>query len=108
MCLNKLNNYLTYIPVFLIWEYLFLFLIRNTNWYKDNFYWIDGIDNFIVLVLIIHFLCFVELYNKKKIFYISSIFLNLMLQYMYYFIPENIYYFIYLLLISLPITLHII
>ena len=105
---RKLNNYFTYIPILLVWEYLFLFIFRNTDWYSNNFYWIDNIDNFLVSIVIIHFLCYIEIYEKNKIYYVLSIFLNIQLQFLYFHIPENIYFLIYLLLISFPIIKSII
>ena len=104
---QKVNKYLTYIPVLLVWEYLFLFLLKDSVWYKLNAKLIDDIDNFIVFFVIIHFLSFIELYNKKQLNYCLSIFLIILLQFWYYFIHENVYYFIYLLLILFPIIISV-
>lgn len=100
---QKVNRLFTFIPMLLVWEYLFLFLIRNTDWYAEKVKIIDDIDSIIVIISMLHFLCLIELYSKLQIKYCLSIFLIIQLQFLYYFIPENIYYLIYLLLIFYPI-----
>lgn len=98
---------MTYIPILLIWEYLFLFLIRNTNWYAENQSTLDNIDTILVLVAIIHFLAQIEIYNKLKITYFFCLFLIIQLQLAYYYIPEDIYFLLYLLIILAPVLLAI-
>ena len=87
----------------LVWECAFLFLIRNTDWYAENADTLDTIDNYVVLFSIIHFLIFIELYSKLQVIYFFCIFLLVQLEIAYYLIPESIYYFLYLLIISYPI-----
>src|SRR5690349_1465240 len=100
---QKLNNYIAYIPMLIVWEYLLLFIIRYSNWYAINAKLIDDIDNWIVLFTIVHFLIFIDIYSKLQIIYLFCMFLIIQLQLAYYFIPENIYYLLYLLLITYPI-----
>lgn len=105
MFLRKINQLATFIPVLLVWEYLFLFLIRNSDWYAKNAKFIDDIDNWVVGISIIHFLIFIEEYSKLKIKYFFSLFLIIQLQLLYYYIPEDFYFFLYLLIISYPIII---
>lgn len=104
MFLRKINTVITYIPILLVWEYLFLFLISTTDWYENNQQFLDDIDNYIVGFSIIHFLSFIEIYSKNKIRYFFCLFLIIQLQLVYYYIPESTYYFIYLLIIAYPIV----
>lgn len=105
---QKLNRLITFIPMLLVWEYLFLFLIRYSDWYAENAVLIDKIDNWLVLIAIFHFLAFIELYSSLKIIYFFCLFLIIQLQLAYYFIPENVYYFLYLLIVIAPIIITII
>lgn len=103
MYLSKINKTITYIPILIVWEYLFLFIFRYSEWYASSAKDIDNFDNFLVAFCLIHFLAFTELYSKLQIIYFFSIFLLVQLQLAYYFMPENIYYTLYLLILSAPI-----
>jgi len=87
----------------IVWEYIFLFIVKDTDWYARNAILLDSIDNWIVGFALIHFLAFIELYNKLQILYFFCIFLIVQLQLAYYFIPQNIYYLLYLFILSAPI-----
>jgi len=100
---QKVNRLITYIPMLIVWEYLLLFFFRYSDWYKNNAKDIDNFDNILVAFCLVHFLAFTEIYNKIQIIYFFCIFLIVQLQMAYYFIPENIYYFLYLSILSAPI-----
>lgn len=87
----------------IVWEYLFLFIFRYSDWYASNAKDIDNLDNFLVAFCLVHFLAFTEIYTKLQTMYFFCIFLLVQLQLAYYFIPEIIYYFLYLLILSAPI-----
>lgn len=87
-------------PIALIWCELFcVFFLVKTEFYKNNFEIIDIIDTFLVGACGTHFLFFHFLYTKIPKIYLSCIYSLVILNFLYIYLTDGIYYFVYYSLI---------
>ena len=83
-------------PIILIWLELFcvLFLVK-TNFYANNFETINIIDTFLVGACGTHFIFFHFLYTRISKIYLSCIYSIVILNFLYIYLTDEIYYFLY-------------
>lgn len=99
--MKKAHKLLSHLPIFIVinWVICFVFL-RNAYFYKENYYKFDFIDTFMVGISFIHFFFYHRFYNTVSKNYIVCILLIILLTLIYPIINTNIYYFLYISIIS--------
>lgn len=98
--MKKLNILLSYLPVFIIFNWVICFLfLRNNAVYIDNYYKLNIIDSFLVGLSLIHFYFKHKYYSEFTKDYILCIFIIIFITLIYPILNENIYYFLYIFII---------
>lgn len=99
-----MNKLLSYLPIFIVinWVICFVFL-RNAYFYKENYYRFDLIDTVLVGISFIHFFFCNKIYTTVQMHYIFCILAIIFITILYPYLNENIYYFLYIFIISTTI-----
>ena len=103
--MQKIHKLFSYLPLFIVinWIVCFAFL-RNSYFYKENYYRFDLIDSLMVGISLTHFFFYYRHYldfSKKYIICILSI---IFLTLFYPLLNENIYYYLYVSIIIFTIV----
>jgi len=92
------------IVIWVNWLFCFLFF-TNLSFYKNNYELFDKIDTIIVYFSMMHFCIFINYYSRIKRMFILSIFMIIILNFIYLDKQStNIYYFLYITFILTPLT----
>lgn len=101
MILHKL---MTKLPILLVGNsVLILLFIKNTQFYQNYYFELDKIDTVLVSMSLLHFFFYSKKYNKIEINFVLCILSIIFLTLAYYFINEQIYYYLYILIILLTL-----
>lgn len=102
--MNKVQKLFDYLPIFIVinWIVCFIFL-RNAYFYQENYYRFDLIDSFLAGISLTHFFFFHKYYMKFTLKYIYCILAVIFLTLVYPLLNENIYYFLYISIITFTV-----
>ena len=97
--MNFIHEKISCLPIFIIGEWLILFLLRHNEWYIENQRWIDDIDTVLVSISFVHFFFYSEYYSESRRWLLIGIFIGIMvlLNYLIFEYSISLYYFLYLL-----------
>lgn len=100
----NINKIISKLPILLVGNSIFVFLfLKNTEFYAEHYYTLDKIDSVLVLISLIHCFFFSKVYSSIEINFILCILAIVFLTFFYYFINEDIYYYLYILIITITI-----
>jgi len=94
--MRKIHKIMLIMPVIIVWYWLFcvLFFVK-TVFYANNFEVLDTIDTFLVGLCGTHFIFFYFIYNRISKIYLSCIYSIVILNFLYIYLTNEIYYFFY-------------
>jgi hypothetical protein len=106
--MKELHKITSNLPILIVFYWLFcaLFLI-DCEYYRINFNLFDNIDTIIVSFSLIHFLLYYNTYNFNKRAFIISIVMIICLNFCYFVMDENSYYFLFFIFLFTPIIITI-
>lgn len=84
------------LPIGLVWYWLFcVFFLIKTDLYANNFEALDIIDTILVGMSGSHFIFFHFLYTRISKIYLSCIYSIVILNFLYIYLTDELYYFLY-------------
>jgi len=99
-----IHKILSYLPIIIVGNWVFCFLIlKNNKFYNDNYFTFDLIDTALAGFSLIHYFFYYKHYAKYIVNFIFCILAIIFLTLIYPIINENIYYYLYALIISTTI-----
>jgi len=96
--MKNIDKILNYLPIIIVgnWVFCFLFL-KNTQFYSDNYFTFDLIDTFLCAISLLHYFF---LPTRDNIYLIRCIIAIIFLNSVYELLNEQLYFFLYLLIIT--------
>jgi len=94
--MRMIHKIMLLLPIFLVWHSLFcVFFLVKTEFYINNFETLDVIDTILVGMCGSHFIFFHFIYTRISKIYLSCIYSIVILNFLYIYLTNEVYYFLY-------------